>query len=99
MIASAFHRRPSQDWSLWTILTNAVRRGMMGNLERGGWKDIPSLMLHRKDHYIHLLSLGTEEDAADRVFSYAAMLQHFRAGGLSLLTFRGRNGSRWTVER
>jgi hypothetical protein len=27
------------------ILTNAVRRGMMGNLERGGWKDISSLML------------------------------------------------------
>ena len=68
------------------ILTNAVRRSMMGNLERGGWKDIPSLMLHRKDHYIHLLTLGTEDDAASRVFPYAAMLQHFKTGGLSLLT-------------
>ena len=56
------------------ILTNAVRRGMMGHLEREGWKDIPSLMLHRKDHYIHLLTLGTEQDAAGRVFPYATML-------------------------
>ncbi len=68
------------------ILTNAVRRGMMGNLECEGWKNIPSLMLHRKEHYIHLLTLGTEEDAASRVFPYAAMLQHFKTGGLSLLT-------------
>lgn len=66
------------------ILTNAVRRGMVGNLERGGWKNIPSLMLHRKGHYIRLLTLGTEEDATGRDFPYAAMLQHFKTGGLSL---------------
>lgn len=68
------------------ILTNAIRRGMMGNLEHSGWKDIPSLMLHRKHHYIHLLTLGMENNAASRVFPYAAMLQHFRNGGLSILT-------------
>jgi hypothetical protein len=88
IITDSFRFSPQAEpgLELVDILTNAVRRGMMGNLERGGWKDIPSLMLHRKDHYIHLLTLGMEEDAACRVFPYAPMLQRFKTGGISLLT-------------
>jgi hypothetical protein len=67
------------------IVTNAVRRGMMGNLERAGWKDVPSLMIHRKDHYIRLLTLAMDKTRTAHVVPYAAMLQHFKTGGLSLL--------------
>ncbi len=66
------------------ILTNTVRRSMSGNFDRRGWMALPQLMIHRKSHYIRLISLSQEERATFRV-PYTRVLNDFRSGGRSML--------------
>jgi hypothetical protein len=66
------------------ILTNTVRRSMSGHFGSRGWLALPQLMIHRKDHYIKLISLSQEEHATPRV-PYAKMINDFRSGGRSIL--------------
>jgi hypothetical protein len=65
------------------IVTNAVRRALMGNLQMDAWKRLPSLMIHRNSHYIAMLALTNMAAASNR--SYMAALQHFSHGGKIML--------------
>lgn len=70
------------------ILTNATRRALLGRLNFGGWANIPHLMLHRKQHYIRLISL--ERPPEDHHYPYMQVLRHFRQGGKNILAPRFR---------
>jgi hypothetical protein len=67
------------------ILVNATRRAMMGHLAEKGWRGIPELMIHRKQHYIYLVSLGP---LSAKDLPYVAVLDQFRLGGKDMLAPR-----------
>lgn len=67
------------------ILTNAVRRALIGNLQIGGWREIVRTMIHRPQHYIELVRLeGVSCALSDP--PYADVVNHFRKGGKSMMT-------------
>jgi hypothetical protein len=76
------------------ILTNAVRRAIIGNLGIEGWGGIGRTMIHRKEHYIALVRLDGVSQQPDNP-SYAAVINHFWSGGKSMLT---RNNLRLSDE-
>jgi hypothetical protein len=57
---------PEPGLELVDILTNAVRRGMMGNLKYESWKDIRSLMIHRNNHFVNVLVLDRPDASQER---------------------------------
>lgn len=63
------------------ILVNALRRSLAGNYTRQGWLSLRSLMIHRKQHYVHMISLGKE---TGRV-KYSKVLDDLLSGGRSML--------------
>lgn len=66
------------------VLTNAIRRALMGNLQPSGYQKIRSLMVHRSSHYINLIKLQDQQrDSQPK--PYMAVLNSFMAGGKSLL--------------
>jgi hypothetical protein len=79
-----FSSEPEPGLELADIVTNAVRRAMMGNLQIDGWRHVPCLMIHRKFHYIAMIAL-TNKDAPSNP-GYMPVLHHFEHGGKSLLT-------------
>jgi hypothetical protein len=80
-----FSSKPERELELVDILTNAVRRGMMGNLQSEGWKNIRSLMIHRNQHYIRLLALTGHATSFDVDVPYMSVLTHFRTGGKNMV--------------
>ena len=66
------------------IVTNAVRRSLSGNFRRAGWIEIPQIMIHRKGHYIRLITLSKKNYSVDRI-PYSNVLDDFRHGGRLLL--------------
>ncbi len=66
------------------ILTNGLRRALVGNLEAAGWAGIPRLMIHHGGRqYFQLITM---EQARERRVPYATVVAGFRTGGRSLLT-------------
>jgi hypothetical protein len=68
------------------IVVNAVRRAMVGNLQLEGWRGLPGLMVHRKSHYIRLVSLH-EPKKLERL-GYENVLRHFMSGGRNMMAPR-----------
>ena len=67
------------------ILTNAVRRALIGNLKISGWGGIVQTMIHRKQHYIEIVRLdGVSEPLINP--PYADVVNYFRRGGKSMMT-------------
>ncbi len=66
------------------IVTNAVRRALVGNRAKTGWGEIPRLMIHRRQHYISVLAL---EGAANppQQYPYMPVLQSFAANGRNMM--------------
>jgi hypothetical protein len=64
------------------ILTNGVRRAMLGNLQAAGWLPIRELMIHRESQYVSLVSLN-----GDSEYDYAcsSVIAGFRRGGRPML--------------
>jgi len=69
------------------ILVNATRRALMGNLKLEGWQGIPELMIHRRHHYIHFVSL-LRSDPQGRNWPYMPVLEHFGRCGKNILAPR-----------
>ncbi len=67
------------------ILTNAVRRAIIGNLGIEGWGGIVRTMIHRREHYVALVRLDGVSQPPDNP-SYASVINHFWSGGKSMLT-------------
>jgi hypothetical protein len=84
-----FSADPEVGLELADILTNATRRALMNNLKTKGWQDIPRLMIHRGQHYIHLIRLAEPPD--DYHYPYMDVLLAFSQGGKNILAPRFRN--------
>lgn len=81
-----FSSQPEVGLESVDILTNAVRRGMVGNLGEEGWGGIRSLMIHRPDQYISLVMLpGAIPEREPR---YATVVRRFKDGGRNMLSPR-----------
>jgi len=78
-----FSSRADAGLELVDVLTNAVRRAMRGNLGPRGWMPIREVMIHRRDHYIALISLNAERDYS---MEYSSVLHGFTGGGRGMLT-------------
>jgi hypothetical protein len=70
------------------ILTNAVRRTLVGNLQREGWQNIHRLMVHRNDTYISFILFGEEKDVVRRAPYAKTVHEGFSNGGRSMMTRR-----------
>jgi hypothetical protein len=79
-----FSTEPESGLELVDILTNATRRALRGNLQPEGWREIPTIMIGRKPHNIHLLSLddGVPETAR---LPYGHVVEAFDIGARSML--------------
>ena len=69
------------------ILTNAIRRALVGNLREKGWRSIHKVMIHRnEDAYVQFVLFGADEEVV-RDAEYAKVInQGFRQGGKLMLT-------------
>lgn len=66
------------------IVTNALRRALVGNLRPEGWMPLRSLMINRRDGCVRPVSLHFEDRVLSR--SYSEVLHHFRVGGRNMTT-------------
>ena len=74
------------------IVTNAARRALSGTLQRDGWRHLPSLMIHRRQHYIQLVALHDRKPP--KALPYGRiLLKHFRHGGRSMIAPRWQSES------
>jgi hypothetical protein len=68
------------------ILASAARRALVGSLQVSGWGALPSLMIHRRQHYIHLVKL--HDRPTEPNVQYVRVLQRFTRGGRVMLAPR-----------
>lgn len=62
------------------IVTNAIRRALVGNLARNGWAGLPGIMIHKRQHYISFINLEGAS-VVSNTSSYDDVVEHFTAGG------------------
>jgi hypothetical protein len=67
------------------ILTNAIRRALIGNLGIKGWGGIVQTMIHRRKHYIEIVRLDGVSKPLENP-PYADVVNYFRGGGKPMLT-------------
>jgi hypothetical protein len=80
-----FSSDPEPGLELADIVTNATRRALAGNLQVGGWKGIPRLMIHRKKQCLNLVNITSDLKQTKRPYG-DVVARGFRHGGRSLLT-------------
>lgn len=68
------------------IVVSATRRALVGNLKMSGWKDLPTLMIHRPQHYIHLVALHGRSTTPH--IGYKNVLRRFTQNGRNMLAPR-----------
>jgi len=83
-----FSSNPEPGLEMVDILTNATRRALVGNLGKHGWANIPRLMIHRKSHYINMISLA--DAPKSHHYPYMSVLNYFSQGGKEILAPRFR---------
>jgi len=81
-----FSSKPEPGLEMVDILTNATRRALAGRLGIKGWKYIRQLMIHRKKHYVRLISLAASPKG--HRYPYMHVLHQFSRGGKSMLAPR-----------
>jgi len=69
------------------ILTNALRRALMGHLQPAGWRPLGHLMIRRPEGAVTLLRLGPGRSRARR--PYAHVIEELNRTGRSLLEQEG----------
>jgi hypothetical protein len=80
-----FSTDPDPGLELVDILTNATRRALRGHLQPEGWKEIPTIIINRNPHNIHLLSLDDSVPETARL-PYGRVVKAFDFGAKSMLT-------------
>jgi hypothetical protein len=84
-----FSSQPEMGLELVDVVTNAVRRALVGNLSHDGWKDIASIMIHEPPHCLQFISLERlNQEAVTR--RYRVILDGFARGGRSMLAPRSK---------
>ena len=79
-----FSSEPEPGLELVDIVTNALRRGLIGNLGEPGWLPLRGLMIHRSDVYVSPVGLLPP----DRKLARALLptMNKFRLGGRIMAT-------------
>lgn len=80
-----FSSEPLPGLELVDIVTNALRRGLVGNLGETGWRPIRELMIHRSDVYVQALGFGADDEQLVPK-PLARVLNRFREGGRIMAT-------------
>lgn len=75
-----FSSEPEPGLELVDIVTNALRRGLVGNLGEAGWLPLRSLMIHRSDVYVSPVGLIADDDRSVAK-PLRKVLNRFRDGG------------------
>lgn len=70
------------------IVAASVRRALMGNLGEAGWRDIPRLMIHRKEPYIKLVVWGEGNDQVHQPAYSDVVRNQFSRGGKLMIAPR-----------
>jgi hypothetical protein len=52
-----FSSNPEPGLEMIDVVANATRRALLGRLSPDGWRNIPRLMIHRREQYIHIVNL------------------------------------------
>lgn len=88
-----FSSQPEPGLELVDIVTNALRRGLVGNLGEAGWLPLRSLMIHRSDVYVSPVGLIADDDRS-LALPLRRVLNRFREGGRIM----GTPGLQWPDE-
>jgi hypothetical protein len=81
-----FVAAPDPGLELVDIVTNALRRALVGNLQPSGWSDLPALMIHRPYQYVDIMRFGSEDPELTQ--HCRGVLHRFKQGGKSMLAPR-----------
>ena len=82
-----FSSDPEPGLELVDIVTNAMRRALMGHLRSAGWSTLSSLMIHNsREQYINLIALSELQHDRPRRPYAEVLTKGFRRGGRSMLT-------------
>lgn len=80
----SFSSDPEPGLELVDIVTNALRRGLIGNLGDEAWLSLRGLMIHRPGTYVNAVGLG--EAGRTLAKPVAQRMNNFRTGGRSMST-------------
>lgn len=88
-----FSSQPEPGLELVDIVTNALRRGLVGNLGEAGWLPLRGLMIHRSDVYVSPVDLTCRDDRK-LARQLLPVMNKFRTGGRIMAT----RGLQWPDE-
>jgi len=88
-----FSSEPEPGLELVDIVTNALRRGLIGNLGEAGWLPLRSLMIHRSDVYVSAVSIFSDKNRK-LALPLRRVMNRFREGGRNMAT----RGLQWPEE-
>ncbi len=80
-----FSSEPEPGLELVDIVTNALRRGLVGNLNEKGWLPLRGLMIHRSDVYMSPVGLVSDDDRK-LARPLLTVMNRFRGGGRIMAT-------------
>ena len=79
-----FSKEATPGLELVDIVTNATRRALKGNLQKPGWKQIPTLMVHNRPDYIDFVILGSDPIPEENP-PYVEVIKAFRRDGRQMI--------------
>ena len=80
-----FSSEPEPGLELVDIVTNALRRALVGNLGEEGWLPLRSLMIHRSEVYVSPVGIIANDDRS-LALPLRRVLNKFREGGRIMAT-------------
>ena len=80
-----FSSDPELGLELVDIVTNALRRGLVGNLGQAGWIPLRGLMIHRSEVYVTPVGL-VKDDSLTLAPALLPAMNKFRTGGRNMST-------------
>lgn len=79
-----FSSAPEPGLELVDIVTNALRRGLVGNLGEAGWLPLRGLMIHRSEVYVSPVGICADDDRK-LAQPLLRVMNRFREGGRIML--------------
>lgn len=72
------------------IVTNALARGLKGNLDEAAWLPLRSIMIHQSVPYVRAVSLAMDDEVISA--PYSRVIQMFREGGRNMILDQNHPG-------
>lgn len=85
-----FSSDPEPGLEMVDIVTNALRRALIGNLGEAGWMPLRGLMIHRSDVYVNPVGL-VRKNNQKLALTLLPVMNQFRTGGRTMAT----RGHQW----